>query len=89
LLVALVVVLGAALGYSLWHRETPLHEAVPTATAAVVSLVPEGLIVLINLAYAVASIRMARRGVLSHQLNAIESLASVDVVCLDKTGSLT
>ncbi len=53
------------------------------------SLVPEGLVVLISLAYAVASIRMARRGVLSQQLNAIESLASVDVVCLDKTGTLT
>ncbi len=88
-LVALVVLLGAALGYSLWHRHTPLHEAVTTATAGVVSLIPEGLVVLISLAYAVASIRMARRGVLSQQLNAIESLASVDVICLDKTGTLT
>ncbi|MEO8966372.1 MAG: HAD-IC family P-type ATPase [Solirubrobacteraceae bacterium] len=88
-LVALVVLLGAVLGYSLWHRHTPLHEAVATATAGVVSLVPEGLVVLISLAYAVASIRMARRGVLSQQLNAIESLASVDVICLDKTGTLT
>jgi cation-transporting P-type ATPase E len=42
-----------------------------------------------QLTYAVASIRMARRGVLSQQLNAIESLASVDVICLDKTGTLT
>jgi magnesium-transporting ATPase (P-type) len=88
-LVALVVLLGGALGYSLWHRQTPVHEAVATATAGVVSLVPEGLIVLISMAYAVASIRMARRGVLSQQLNAIESLASVDVLCLDKTGTLT
>jgi cation-transporting P-type ATPase E len=45
-LVALVVLLGGALGYSLWHRQTPVHEAVATATAGVVSLVPEGLIVL-------------------------------------------
>jgi magnesium-transporting ATPase (P-type) len=88
-LVGLVILLGGALGYSLWHRHTPLHEAVATATAGVVSLVPEGLIVLISLAYAVASIRMARRGVLSQQLSAIESLASVDVLCLDKTGTLT
>ena len=88
-LVALVVLLGGVLGYSLWHRQTPVDEAVATATAGVVSLVPEGLIVLISLAYAVASIRMARRGVLSQQLNAIESLASVDVLCLDKTGTLT
>ena len=57
--------------------------------AAVVSLVPEGLILLTSLTYAVAAIRMARRGALAQQLNAVESLAAVDVVCLDKTGTLT
>ena len=57
--------------------------------AAVVSLVPEGLILLTSLTYAVAALRMARRGALAQQLNAIESLASADVVCLDKTGTLT
>jgi cation-transporting P-type ATPase E len=51
--------------------------------------VPEGLMVLVSLTYAVASIRMARRGVLAQQLNAIESLASVQVICVDKTGTLT
>src|SRR5690606_6155499 len=42
-----------------------------------------------SLTYAVASLKMARRGVLAQQLNAIESLASADVVCVDKTGTLT
>jgi P-type E1-E2 ATPase len=88
-LVAVVVPLGLVLGYALWHRHTPLHTAVPTSVAAVVTLVPEGLILLASLTYAVAAVRMARRGALAQQLNAIESLASVDVVCLDKTGTLT
>jgi cation-transporting ATPase E len=88
-LVGAVVVLGTLLGYSLWHRDAELGDAVATATAGVVSLVPEGLIVLVSLTYAVAALRMARRGVLAQQLNAIESLASADVVCLDKTGTLT
>jgi cation-transporting ATPase E len=88
-LVAVLVPLGVALGYALWHRQAPLHTAVPTAVAAVVTLVPEGLILLASLTYAVAALRMARRGALAQQLNAIESLASVDVVCLDKTGTLT
>jgi magnesium-transporting ATPase (P-type) len=57
--------------------------------AAVVTLVPEGLILLTSLAFAVAALRMARRGALVQQLNALESLASVDMVCLDKTGTLT
>ena len=88
-LVALVVVLGAVLGYSLYHRHVHLHAAVSTASAGVVSLIPEGLIVLVSLTYAAAAVRMSRRGVLAQQLNAIESLASVDTICIDKTGTLT
>jgi len=88
-LVAVMIPLGATIGYALWERKTPADQAVPTAVAAVVTMVPEGLILLASLTYAVAALRIARRGGLAQQLNAIESLASVDVVCLDKTGSLT
>lgn len=88
-LVALMVALGAVLGYSLYHRHATLHTSVSTSVAGAVSLVPEGLIVLVSLTYAVACVRMARRGVLAQQLNAIESLASVDTICVDKTGTLT
>jgi cation-transporting P-type ATPase E len=88
-LVAMMIPLSLLLGYALWHRHAHLHQAVPTAVAAVVTMVPEGLILLASLTFAVAAMRMARRGVLAQQLNAIESLASVDVVCLDKTGTLT
>jgi P-type E1-E2 ATPase len=88
-LVALVVVLGAVLGYSLYHRHVHLHTAVATSAAGVVTLIPEGLMVLVSLTYAAAAVRMSRRGVLAQQLNAIESLASVDTICIDKTGTLT
>jgi magnesium-transporting ATPase (P-type) len=88
-LVGLVILLGALLGYSLHHRHASLHEAVATSTAGVVSLIPEGLMLLVSITYAVAAARMARRGVLAQQLNAIESLASVEVLCVDKTGTLT
>jgi magnesium-transporting ATPase (P-type) len=88
-LVAAMVPLGALLGYALWDRQAPAREAVTTAVAAVVTLVPEGLILLVSLTFALSAVRMARRGALAQQLNALESLASVDVVCLDKTGTLT
>ncbi|MBN1530967.1 MAG: HAD-IC family P-type ATPase [Thermoleophilaceae bacterium] len=88
-LVAVMVPLGAVLGVSLWQRETSLDETVSTSVAAVVSLVPEGLMVLASLTYAVAALRMSRRGALAQQLNAIESLAAADIVCTDKTGTLT
>ncbi len=88
-LVALVIVLGALLGYSLYHRHVSIHAAVATSAAGVVSLIPEGLMVLVSLTYAAGAVRMSRRGVLAQQLTAIESLASVDTLCIDKTGTLT
>jgi cation-transporting ATPase E len=88
-LVGVLVPLGVALGWALYRRHTSIHDAVPTTVAAVVTLVPEGLILLTSVTYAVAGMRMARRGALAQQLNAIESLASVDAVCIDKTGTLT
>jgi magnesium-transporting ATPase (P-type) len=88
-LVAAMVPLGTLLGYALWERRETVGRAVSTAVAAVVTLVPEGLILLVSLTFAASAIRMARSGALAQQLNAIESLASVDVVCLDKTGTLT
>src|SRR5918992_5325811 len=89
LLVGVMIPLGAALAYALWERDAGIREAVEVSVAAVVSLVPEGLILLASMTYAVAALRMARRGALAQQLNAIESLASAEVVCLDKTGTLT
>jgi magnesium-transporting ATPase (P-type) len=84
-----MVPLGALLGWSLIEQDTPVREAVATAVAGVITLVPEGLVLLVGVTYAVATLRMTRRGALSQQLNAVESLASVDVICLDKTGTLT
>ena len=55
-----------------------MRHAVDTAVAGMVTLVPEGLILLLSVTYAAAALRMARAGALSQQLNAIESLASVD-----------
>src|SRR5262245_5483834 len=89
ILVAVIVPLGLVLGYALYHRHTKLSDATPTAVAATVTIVPEGLILLTSLTFAVAALRMARRGALVQQLNALESLASVDLVCTDKTGTLT
>ena len=88
-LVAVMVPLGTLLGYALWERHAPIKHAVSTSVAAVVTLVPEGLILLVSVTFAMSAVRMARRGALAQQLNAIESLASVDVVCVDKTGTLT
>jgi len=88
-MVLIMIPLGAVLGVALWERRSTLAEAVSTSTAAVVTLLPEGLILLASVTYAVAALRMSRRGALAQQLSAIEALASVDVVLVDKTGTLT
>ncbi|WP_040599906.1 HAD-IC family P-type ATPase, partial [Patulibacter medicamentivorans] len=88
-LVGVMVPLGVALGVSLALRDVGQAQAVETLTAAIVNIVPEGLILLVSLTAAVSAAKLARRGVLAQQLNAIESLASVSVLCTDKTGTLT
>jgi cation-transporting P-type ATPase E len=89
ILVAVMIPLGTILVYSLWRRGGPISDSVTTAVAGIVTLVPEGLILLTSLTFAAAALQLARRGALAQQLNAVESLASVDVICTDKTGTLT
>ncbi|HTT93759.1 MAG TPA: HAD-IC family P-type ATPase [Solirubrobacterales bacterium] len=89
IMVGLMVPLAVGLGVSLALRNVSQAEAVETLTAGIVNIVPEGLILLVSLTAAVTAAKMARHGILAQQLNAVESLASVSVMCTDKTGTLT
>ena len=73
--------------YTLLH--TGLEYAVTSTVGAVVGMIPEGLYLLTSLALAVGVLNLARRRTLVHELSCIENLARVDVLCLDKTGTLT
>jgi cation-transporting P-type ATPase E len=88
-MVGTMLPLGIGLGASLALRNVSQSDAVETLTAGIVNIVPEGLILLVSLTAAVTAAKMARHGILAQQLNAIESLASVSVMCTDKTGTLT
>ena len=70
-------------------RSVDLVEAAQTATAGLVTLIPEGLVLLMSVTFAVAAVRLARRDTLIQQMSATESLAAVDTICVDKTGTLT
>ena len=65
------------------------QEAVTGTVAALVGMVPEGLVLLTSVAFVLATVTLARRKTLVQELPAVEGLARVDVVCLDKTGTLT
>jgi magnesium-transporting ATPase (P-type) len=79
-----VLLLGA-----LVIRNVAIDEAAQTATAGLVTLIPEGLVLLMSVTLAVAAIRLARMNTLVQQMAATEALAAVDTVCVDKTGTLT
>jgi len=64
-------------------------EGATSTVAALVGMVPQGLVLLTSIAFGAAAVTLARRRVLVQQLPAVEGLARVDVVCLDKTGTLT
>jgi cation-transporting ATPase E len=70
-------------------RTSALADALRSSVAGVGAMVPEGLVLLTSVAFAVAALRLARGGVLVQELAAVEGLARVDVVCVDKTGTLT
>jgi cation-transporting ATPase E len=60
-----------------------------TMSVVIASLVPNGLFVAIAISYSLGAVRIAKKGALVQQANAIESLSNVDILCLDKTGTLT
>lgn len=69
--------------------DTPWQRAVVAMAGALVPMVPEGLVLITSMAFALGVIRLGRQQVLVQELAAIEGLARVDVVCADKTGTLT
>src|SRR3954451_2863429 len=84
-----MVPLAGALILTLKLRSTGIEEAAQTATAGLVTLIPEGLVLLMSVTFAVAAVRLARKDTLVQQMSATESLAAVDTICVDKTGILT
>ena len=82
------------LGILLFLKQTLIQKlavtsSVPTTVAAMLGMIPEGLILLTSIAMAAGVIRLAGKHVLIQELYGIESLARVDTICLDKTGTLT
>jgi magnesium-transporting ATPase (P-type) len=85
----LIAPLAALLLWSQLRDEDDVGEGLVSAVAGVVGLVPQGLVLLVSMALAVAVIRLAGNHVIVQELHAVEGLARVDVLCLDKTGTLT
>ncbi|WP_280471973.1 cation-translocating P-type ATPase [Nocardia cyriacigeorgica] len=86
----LLIPAGALIIYNqLFSSGQSWRPAVTGMVAALVPMVPEGLVLMTSIAFAVGVVRLGRRKCLVQELPAIEGLARVDVVCADKTGTLT
>ena len=93
-LVAWISRLLVPLGILLFAKEyfllhSPLDKAVPEAVAAMIGMIPEGLILLTSVALMAGVVKLGRRKTLVQELFGIETLARTDILCLDKTGTLT
>ncbi|WKX10252.1 HAD-IC family P-type ATPase [Streptomyces sp. NL15-2K] len=73
----------------LFVKDNDLKDSIARTVGGIVPMVPEGLVLLTSVAFAIGVIRLGRKQVLVQELPAIEGLARVDTVCLDKTGTLT
>ncbi|MDY2778094.1 MAG: HAD-IC family P-type ATPase [Collinsella sp.] len=74
------------LGHAPWGQ---VAKSILSTVGALIGMIPQGLVLLTSSVLAIATIRLARRNVLAQQLYCIETLARVDVLCLDKTGTIT
>lgn len=86
----LIIPLGAVLFMeAMFFRNTPVNEAVVSSAAALLGMLPKGLVLLISVSLATGVIRLARMKILVQNIYSLETLAHVDTLCLDKTGTIT
>ena len=85
----LLIPVGLATVWVQWNQPGTWQDRILATAGALVPVVPEGLVLLTSLAFAVGVVRLGQQNVLVQELPAIEGLARVDVVCADKTGTLT
>ena len=86
----IIIPVGLALfAQQFWLGGKSFSESIVSMVAAVIGMIPEGLYLLTSVALAVSMIRLAQRKVMLHDMKCIETLARVDVLCVDKTGTIT
>ena len=87
-LTAILILFVALLLMAAYVKHLPLKETTLSLVTVIKALVPEGLVLIATLAFAMGALRAARKQVLVQKLGAVESLGHVTVLCLDKTGTL-
>ncbi len=84
-----ILPVAALMIWAQFRMGATVREGVTNTVAALVAMIPQGLVLMCSIAFAVAAVTLARRKVLTRELPAVEGLARVDVLCIDKTGTIT
>lgn len=85
-----IIPIGLLLFYqSHFINHETIRRSVTATVAAIIGMIPEGLYLLTTIALALSTMKLASRKVLLHDMKSIEALARVDVLCVDKTGTIT
>jgi cation-transporting P-type ATPase E len=84
-----ILPVAALMIWAQFRMGATVEQGVTNTVAALVAMIPQGLVLMTSIAFAVAAVTLARRKVLTRELPAVEGLARVDVLCIDKTGTIT
>ncbi len=87
--IAIIPIGGFIFAQRYFFEHAGAQAAVQSSVAAVIGMIPEGLFLLSSIALAISAIKLAQKKVLLHDMKCIETLARVDVLCVDKTGTIT
>lgn len=93
-LLKVIGILIIPLGIIMFIQQTkvlgrPVADAVVSTVGALIGMIPEGLFLLVSIALVVSIMRLAQKNTLVHEMGCVETLARVDVLCVDKTGTIT
>ncbi|MBQ6903634.1 MAG: HAD-IC family P-type ATPase, partial [Lachnospiraceae bacterium] len=84
-----IIPIGALLLYQSFSRNLSFTDSVVSMVAAVIGMIPEGLYLLVSVTLVMSAMRLARNKVMLHDMKSTETLARVDILCVDKTGTIT
>ncbi len=87
--IAVIPVGSLMYGHQFYIRHLSMSASVQNAASAVLGMIPEGLFLLASVSLAISAMKLAKNRVLVHEMKCIETLARVDTLCVDKTGTIT
>ena len=85
----IIVPLGIILFYQQYNIDHDMTNSVVSTVAALIGMIPDGLILLSSTVFMLAALRLSKKNILVQDLNCIDSLANIDTFCFDKTGTIT